>query len=530
MNHAPDNELFSAYLDGEATAEERAEVERLLAQDAGARQWLDELRALSAKVRSLPVRKMGEDLTAVVLRAAEREMLSASSPREEGHGLAPDAGRPPEAVRPPFREPATPAPAGEDSLNPEPFAWRPSLRRMLRPRNLIVPAVAVAAALMLAWLGPPRHHRAPAAAGDVAMAPALEGRRKPLSIGAPAGAVVSKPAAAHAPVAMEMATDSLPAAPAASPAPAMAAGEKRAARLPVSSWGEKTLADEPGAMGGRGGGGSPVAAMAHEPEALERKRLAEAPPAGGTLVLCSNVRDPSAAQRLLRSILRQQQVALNEWGVDRAGKAMAGEQEALVELSGQFAGPGLRAAGVQPNDLVLQAHLSSAQFDRTLKELEVHRQVFPSLVVGPTAVAGMKGSSGPRRRLSKDGRPLLIPYGAPDNRAAAAMKQQSPPVTNSNSPLAGTTQSGFGGAGEVSPAQRNDQLRSQVANQVQPAEPSGLGKADSQGVSQMAPRFAVAGQNAVVADGPKQQVVFVLRLEEPPVPARPAKPAATGKR
>ena len=45
MNDMPENELFSAYLDGELTAAEQAAVEQLLAQAAAARQLMDELRA-----------------------------------------------------------------------------------------------------------------------------------------------------------------------------------------------------------------------------------------------------------------------------------------------------------------------------------------------------------------------------------------------------------------------------------------------------------------------------------------------------
>ena len=44
MNDLPENELLSAYLDGELSAAEQAEVERLLATNPAARQLLDELR------------------------------------------------------------------------------------------------------------------------------------------------------------------------------------------------------------------------------------------------------------------------------------------------------------------------------------------------------------------------------------------------------------------------------------------------------------------------------------------------------
>ena len=45
MNDLSQNELLSAYLDGEFSAAEQAEVERLLAARPAARQLLDDLRA-----------------------------------------------------------------------------------------------------------------------------------------------------------------------------------------------------------------------------------------------------------------------------------------------------------------------------------------------------------------------------------------------------------------------------------------------------------------------------------------------------
>jgi hypothetical protein len=82
MKNLPQNELLSAYLDGELTAAEQAETERLLAADPAARQLLDDLRALSAALQSLPQQKLGEDLSAHVLRAAERRMLTEGEPSE----------------------------------------------------------------------------------------------------------------------------------------------------------------------------------------------------------------------------------------------------------------------------------------------------------------------------------------------------------------------------------------------------------------------------------------------------------------
>ncbi len=82
MNDLPENELLSAYLDGELTAAERAEVERLLAANPAARQLLDELRTLRATLRALPPRKLGEDLSRQVLREAQRRMLTEGEPGE----------------------------------------------------------------------------------------------------------------------------------------------------------------------------------------------------------------------------------------------------------------------------------------------------------------------------------------------------------------------------------------------------------------------------------------------------------------
>jgi len=80
MNTLPENELFSAYLDGELTAAEQAQMDRLLAANPAARQLLDELRTLSTTLQSLPQQKVGEDLGPRVVRIAERRMLTEEPP------------------------------------------------------------------------------------------------------------------------------------------------------------------------------------------------------------------------------------------------------------------------------------------------------------------------------------------------------------------------------------------------------------------------------------------------------------------
>ena len=62
MNHAAENKLFSAYLDGELTADEEARVEQLLAASPAAQQLMDELR-LSYTLQSLPAETLSEDIS-----------------------------------------------------------------------------------------------------------------------------------------------------------------------------------------------------------------------------------------------------------------------------------------------------------------------------------------------------------------------------------------------------------------------------------------------------------------------------------
>jgi hypothetical protein len=62
-----DDELLSAYVDGELTAEERATVEARLASDPSACELVAEMQALSGTLRSLPREKVVDDVRAGVL-------------------------------------------------------------------------------------------------------------------------------------------------------------------------------------------------------------------------------------------------------------------------------------------------------------------------------------------------------------------------------------------------------------------------------------------------------------------------------
>jgi hypothetical protein len=167
MKDLPENELLSAYLDGELTAAEQAEVEQLLARSPASRQLLEELRALSSKLQALPRYTLGEDVSQQVLRVAERRMLTQPS---TGADIRP-AGR-------------TDMP-GKVPL-PAPRRVRAILRRVFSPRALVWSALAVIIAVMLTLVNrgpqqPPAHNeiaKAPAEAENRGKAPEIRAARK----------------------------------------------------------------------------------------------------------------------------------------------------------------------------------------------------------------------------------------------------------------------------------------------------------------------------------------------------------------
>lgn len=146
MNQPFDEELISAYLDDELSAEQRRDVERLLAERPEAQRLLDELRGLRESLQSLPTFKLQEDFGAAVLRRAEREMLRTGP----AASTAPSA----ESVTPVTNAAATPIPAVQPASQVE-RNWR-------RPAAWSLLAVAAALALMFVE----RNRRD---SGDVAM-------------------------------------------------------------------------------------------------------------------------------------------------------------------------------------------------------------------------------------------------------------------------------------------------------------------------------------------------------------------------
>lgn len=97
MSHNFNDELISAYLDGELTADEQALVEQKLSESPEHQQMLGELSALRDSFQSLPSFSLGEKFGGRVLRAAERSMLadrpenmeSRSEPARDGQAATP---------------------------------------------------------------------------------------------------------------------------------------------------------------------------------------------------------------------------------------------------------------------------------------------------------------------------------------------------------------------------------------------------------------------------------------------------------
>lgn len=121
-----DDELLSAYLDGELTEEERAEVNERLANDPAAKKTLAALHGISARVQSLPQEPLGRDLKQQVLEQIQKK---------------------PSAILP------------QHDIYPETTSGQ--------RRGLIWAGLAIAAALMLMFLAnPDREQRDPVAVAD----------------------------------------------------------------------------------------------------------------------------------------------------------------------------------------------------------------------------------------------------------------------------------------------------------------------------------------------------------------------------
>src|SRR3954471_16653339 len=83
INYELDDELLSAYLAGELSADQRAAVEARLSTDAAAQQLLHELRSVSQSVQALPTESLGRDMSEEIIRRAREakpELVVRGSP------------------------------------------------------------------------------------------------------------------------------------------------------------------------------------------------------------------------------------------------------------------------------------------------------------------------------------------------------------------------------------------------------------------------------------------------------------------
>lgn len=71
-----DNELLSAYVDGELTSEEQSLVEQRLRADPQARKLVEEMRLMSSALQALPRQTLGRDLRDDVLADTERATIA----------------------------------------------------------------------------------------------------------------------------------------------------------------------------------------------------------------------------------------------------------------------------------------------------------------------------------------------------------------------------------------------------------------------------------------------------------------------
>ncbi|HVX11175.1 MAG TPA: zf-HC2 domain-containing protein [Pirellulales bacterium] len=165
-----DDELLSAYLDGELNAADRARVERALAEQPESRQLLEELRSLKTSLERMPRARLPHDFAEQVLRQAEKEMLTAP-------GEMPAVGPAASDVAAEQKPIASTVHADGDE---QPGVW--SWQRMRR--RVIWTTLTLAAGLLIMIVD--RGRTPPAGQRQVAQAPAAAREHGDGQIGAPA--------------------------------------------------------------------------------------------------------------------------------------------------------------------------------------------------------------------------------------------------------------------------------------------------------------------------------------------------------
>lgn len=143
MKDVPENELFSAYLDGELTAAEQAQLEQLLAGSESARKLLEELRTQANILQSLPRVNAPVDLADRV--GAEIARRTGTSEKNRFPSQSGEAGL---AKTPPVGSSARDEKLAESATG---SAWTPTaiLRRLAQPRNLGWALIAASLAFVI---------------------------------------------------------------------------------------------------------------------------------------------------------------------------------------------------------------------------------------------------------------------------------------------------------------------------------------------------------------------------------------------
>ena len=360
MTDLPENELFSAYLDGELTAAEQAEMDQLLAANPAARQLLDEFRTLSHTLQSLPQQKLGEDMSRQVLRVAERRMLTEGGPTKA-------------------QELPTPL-------------HRVVFQRFLNRRNLVWLSLTGVVALMIV-INEHREGAGPMSqmAREVARAPRLSG--PPPTIQAAPDALAESSKESKSTVAKP--TASMP--PAASAPPfshpmATAAPRsvvERPASAPSPEIAMKRIVAKDRAMG-LGGNAAQANDADHKSDTgitvgaklagqAKRSELAkEAKPAEGVLVIHCGI-TPEAGQRALEKLLDANGLA---WSVRKGQSPLA--VRALAAAAARKAKQNDRGVrDAETAETLIDVEATPAQIEAIFAGLSAKPDVFVSVAVNP---------------------------------------------------------------------------------------------------------------------------------------------------
>jgi anti-sigma factor RsiW len=483
MNDLPQEELLSAYLDGELTAAQRADVERRLAADPAAQQLLDELRALSSTLQSLPQERLRENLSRKVLRAAERRMLA------EGD-------------------------RGEQESTPTPLD-RTIPRRFLNRRTLVWLSLTAAIAVMITINERQQAVRhAPDAGREVALAPAKPEDRVAAEVGRPYSIRARDKDDYSLKGAEALAKDGSTAGAASSP---VSLAETPAAAPPASE--EKRLA-----------GRSEVAHIGKAAPAKRAKKTGEAEQAEKEpgadqrmMVVRCDISLNAARQGTLEKLLDANGVA---WRQGRDGNLLANarQEEAKQDRVGAYMDSVRSNVMPEPALIYLHADATPAQLAATLTSLRSHTEAFGSVSVQPA-----------RDERSR----VLVRQFAAGDRAAGKLG-----AADVNSAYSAKAPSRAATKTVKAEAERHDRpapygstpsSKLEFQQKVHVAGPSaGRGTV---GQLDMTVREGAWQSQALARSPPRQQVLFVLRVvggDRPPVAAKAktrmepdtAKPAA----